>query len=796
MADQVADVGTRIDHVEDALRGPSGEGGGEVETNGNAKDFVEPDEALREAGKGVEAVIEGAKTGKGKEKQDEEKVDAEKALQDQVVNRLARLIDTLQSNEQYQQAVKTLLAVSEKYLNLLDKAKEDVSTSLKNAKGEDEVEKVQSLAADGVEKVEEEVKATIASTHLESSVSAKVSHHFVEVLQAAREVIEGLAGGRSLEEIVKKIERIKENVEKDSALRDWLGDVNDFLSKSIGGEKGGASMMDMNTEEAKKQLSSLYARLQELLHSRPDILEAIDDLKATSRAFYKDIESDAALHRIQSRIRRITQLTTMTLWEGTKDVKSKASSITSLLINAIVPSITDILGSIPIPRVEFTSDKLDAVVEDIVIPVVSLIPDTIKVTTMNDWKWKRNPRSKTTKSNLDTNLQIGIQGLQVAVSDISFYVQERFTAPAPTSCFSCCSIGQSQSNWCLFQGPSSWLAYTESALLDVGFWKRGLGVSLDLSDAGQVEDDDNKKKKKKKGESMWDDDTTTEGKRIHFFNVNKVSVEVHDSFDFKLKSSRHWIINGLLRMASKPLIKLVLKRVVSAQIQHGYEILDSKLWDYHYRAKRLSAERSNFHALWEKQEVVVGLSRQDVHPTFWDYVAVVTDGNAGKSKARIRMEEKKMQEEKKEEEEKKKREQEEQSQIKTSQPKVQKTMEVKPTSIIKHDEDGQYSLSIGLAPKLLDESKSGPKTKHIRLRDDLVQRNYKNLADRPKQKVLNVYEETDLQQTAKTSAEEVKKGVVFVKDVIQGTQATSHVVGQQDADDYDDQGWKSDAFSL
>lgn len=143
MADQVADVGTRIDHVEDALRGPSGEGGGEVETNGNAKDFVEPDEALREAGKGVEAVIEGAKTGKGKEKQDEEKVDAEKALQDQVVNRLARLIDTLQSNEQYQQAVKTLLAVSEKYLNLLDKAKEDVSTSLKNAKGEDEVEKVQ-----------------------------------------------------------------------------------------------------------------------------------------------------------------------------------------------------------------------------------------------------------------------------------------------------------------------------------------------------------------------------------------------------------------------------------------------------------------------------------------------------------------------------------------------------------------------------------------------------------------------------------------------------------------------------
>jgi hypothetical protein len=789
LADQVADVGYRVDNVEDALRGPSGEGGGEIKTNGDSKDFVEPDEALQEAAKGAQAVVEGASQGKGKEKETEDEKSAENALRDQVVNRTARLLDTLQSNEQYQQAVQTLVAVSEKYLNLLNQAKEDVSANIKQAEGKDEVEKVQSLAADGVEKVEEQVKATIASTHLDAKVSAQVSHHFVESLQATREVIEGLAGGKSMEEIVQKIERIKADVEKDSALREWLSNVNDFLSRTIG-RKEGSNIIDMSTDEAKEELNSLYNQLQEVLRSRPEILEAIDDLKASCRAFYNDIESDVALYRIRSRFRRIRQLATMGLWEGAKDVKSKASQIMSLLVNAVVPSIGDILGSVPIPRVEFTSDNIDAVVEDVVIPVVSLIPDTIKVTTMNDWEWKRKPRRKQAHTNLDTNLQISMRGLQLAISDVSFYVQERFTAPSTTSCFSCCSFGQSQSNWCLFQGPSSWLAYTESALLDVGFWKKGLGVTLDLSDAGQTEEDQANKDKR---DAMWDDDTITEGKRSHFFNVNKVDVQVDDSFDFKLRESRHWIINGILRMASRPLIKLVMKRIASAQIQHGYELLDAKMWDYHYRAKRLSLLRSESNLKWILIQNQKGLERGDVHATIWDYISVVMDADAGKSKARIQMELKKAQQEEKEA---KRKEIEEQEQVNSTQPQVTKTMEVKPTSIIKHDADGQYSLSIGLAPRLLDPSKSGPKTSHIRLRDDLVQRNYKNLADRPKQKVLDVVEETDIQQTAKSTASEVQKAVHFVTDVVEGTKATNHVLAQDGQDDYDDQGWKSDAFSM
>ncbi|UZJ52106.1 hypothetical protein CBS101457_001426 [Exobasidium rhododendri] len=796
LADKVSDVGDRIDNVEDALRGPSGHGGGEVAPK---KDFSEPDEALREAGLGVQSVIQGVKTDKGKGKQADEKVDVENDIREQVVSRVARLLDTLQSDEQYQNAVQTLLAVSGKYLNLLDKAKESVSTSIEKADGDDEVEKVQALASEGIEQAEEVIMTQIATTHFEAHISAQASHHFVEAVKAAREVLEGLAGGSSTEDIVKKMQRIKSEFETDSALKDWLGDVNDFLTRSIGG-KDGSSIMNMNSEEVKDEMNTLYARLQELIQSRPEFLVAIDEFKASCRAFYLLIEGDVALHRIRARVNRIVQMTTLTLWEGVKDIKSKGSQIVSMLINAVIPSIGDVLGSVPIPRVEFTSDNVDAVVEDVVIPVVSLLPDTINLTTMTDWSWKRNPSRKTTQSNLDTNFVLSMRGLRLAVTDVSFYVQERFTAPSTGACFSCCSFGRSQSKWCLCQGPSSWLAYTESALLDVGFWRKGLGVTLDLSDAGQSEDDDRKKTAKKgRGEEgvMWDDDTTSEGKRRHFFHVNKVDVQVDDSFDFKLRESRHWILNGLLRVASKPLIKIVMRRIVSAQIQHAFESVDGKLWDYHYRAKRLALIRDEQNQKWEKQGLPE-LKRKDIHPSVWEYVSVLVNPSAGKSKARLLLEEKEIEEAKleKRKEEAEANEQAASTATQTKQPTEIKSMEIKPTSIIKNDVDGNYSLSIGLAPRLLDKSKSGPKTKHIRLRDDLVERNYRKLADRPKQKVLDVYQEVDIRAAATSTLEEVQRGFSVIEDTIHGTQATSRVVAHEQAGKYEDDGWKSEAFTL
>jgi hypothetical protein len=802
LADKVSNVGDRVDNVEDALRGPSGQGGGEVTQK---KDFAEPDEVLQEAGKGVQAVIQGARVDKGKGKQTFEKGDAESELRDQIVGRIARLLDALQSDKDYQRAMQTLLAVSGRYLNMLDEAKESVSMSMKKADGKDEVEQVQSLAAEGVEKAEEVIRTQIKTTRFNAHVSGQVSHQFLEALQAAKEVLEGLAGGRSMDGLVKKMLLIKEKLEEDSAFKEWVADVNDFLTRSIGVQEDSSSLLEMDSEEVKAEMNELYARLQQILHSRPDFLTAIDDLKASCREYYILIEGDVALHRIKARVNRIVQMTTLTLWEGAKDIKTKSSQIMSMLINAVIPSIGDVLGSVPIPRVEFTSDNVDAVVEDVVIPVVSLLPDTIKVTTMTDWEWKRNPNRKTTQSNLDTNFRLHMRGLQLAVTDISFYVQERFTAPSAAACFSCCSFGKSQSSWCLFQGPSSWLAYTESALLDVGFWKKGLGVTLDLSDAGQTEEEDSSKKKRKKKNAkdvFWDDDTTSQGKRTQFFHVNNVDVQVDDSFDFNLRESRHWIVNGLLRIASRPLIKLVMRRIIAAQIQHAFEAVDTKLWDYHYRAKRLSLMRDEQSRKWEKQGLPE-LRRKDIHPTVWEYISVLMDANAGKSKARILLEEKQVKEaqleKEKEEQQAQKRKEQTQENIQTQQPQKQiKSMEVRASSIIKNDVDGNYSLSVGLAPRLLDESKRGPKTKHIRLRDDLVELNYRKLADRPKEKVLNVVDEVDLKAAAESALLEVQRGVGVVQDAIHGTQATSRVVGEHDqqAQDYDDAGWRSEAFTI
>ncbi|PWN40306.1 hypothetical protein IE81DRAFT_233902 [Ceraceosorus guamensis] len=318
-----------------------------------------------------------------------------------------------------------------------------------------------------------------------------------------------------------------------------------------------------------------------------------------------------------------------------------------------------------------------------------------------------------------------------------------------------------------------------------------------------------------------------DGQRTHFFNVRNVAVDA-GAFDFELRKSHHWILNSFfLRPLARPIVRLVLQRVVAALIEDTFERADKQAWDLHVRATRLARSREG--------------TSSEGKAEWMDYVRVLMDNKAGKSRARRRLERKRrelMQRRQEREKDRQRREEEELARRseqqerreieggqrtenrQTRQLRKGQTMRVTPTkhaarssssfrldsqALIKSDTSGSYALSVGLAPRLLAPHKRGPSTKRTDLRDDLVQQNWKSLGQRPVEQAREGWEEaaeeTDLLLPFRTAQEQVDNVRGMAKEVKRGNERIRREERQIDARQESSaptasKGWKTDLFDL
>lgn len=817
LAEIANDVGARAFEVEEALETSK------VDSEKTEKDFLYPKEAVQEAGgkaaDAVEAVVNEPQPGrKGKQRRSEEE-EKTATWEDEFSKRIARLLTEVREDETFRSATEKVVGLMRKYMSIAQEVRDDVQINIEKEGS------VGEAAANGVDQVREGIATKIESVHLETEISTHLSYHATATLQAAKEVLEGLAGGKSLDSVLEKAKLVKEQAQSDSELRQWVNQVLDLVANTI------RPAEDSGEETIQTQIKSLFEELHVLLNTRPAIVRSYEDLQIAWAEFQAGLRSDVMMRKLRARVNHIVSMSKTVFMNGIKDAKDQARFAFSTLIKSLLPSLGQILGNIPLPRVEFTSENLDAVVDDVHISSLQLVPDTLRLTTKTDWVWQPD------ETHIDTDFRVCVGGLKLAVSDVSFYVQERYTAPSDTACFACCSFGRSQSNWCLCRGPASWLAYTESALLDVGFQGKGVGVILDLRDAGQD-------LRKQSSSSWWPPWSSSQNKqsdqlddiikqyqsseeqaeieeksiRTSFFDINDCQIEIDDSFDLNLRNSRHWLINTFLRYTSRPIIKTVLRRIISAQIRNGFVLADQRAYDVHLRAKLVRHRKLCQEARRAGQETLPSLS--DAHAGVSDYVAVVLNNEAGKSKSRIEREKEeelqrqKEEREKEEQEIQKQREDQDEAATVKDQPKADKKMEIRPTGMVYHDEDGDYSIAIGVKPSgmILDERQHGPKTQRMRVREAIA--NPKRTAEEVGQRGRYIHEEAkkalqgdrqgsqsindedrDLLDVPRAVTQNAREGLHTAQDAvaaITGDLTTKDELHKPDSDN----GWKSPAFDL
>ncbi|PWN30903.1 hypothetical protein BDZ90DRAFT_229893 [Jaminaea rosea] len=537
----------------------------------------------------------------------------------------------------------------------------------------------------------------------------------LELSGAARDLLEGMAGGKSLEPILAEVRILYAAVSDDivKASDDWLSDVQAALTAS--GENAD------RVGQLQQSLSKLAGNLERIISDRPDLRSKVDKILSLSSLFLGEIRREPRLNRIGQRIQGIFLTISNALATQARGLSRSGSELLHDLISYILPALLKTLGNIPLPRVEYTSPQVDAALDDVRIAAFNLVPAKVKVRMTESFEWNRTRvRIEEQAKASVKEMHVEATGVRLAMKGVSFFVREKMTQlPSPmwVNGLACCGTPKPEEDE---EGHLG--AYREQAILDAGLFGRsgsteGASMIVDLSKAPSGVSPF------AAGEEEEDQDTRSPT----FFQVNKAALKLSDSFDVRLRQSRHYILNtALLEPVGAPVARMVLESTLSGLVQHGLEVIDAKAADVYARAHRVAARRSDSRPEWE------------------DYVRVLMNDKAGKTAQRL-------QREKKEREDAAAAEARIKAQARNAGQEASTQLEVKPLAILVHLSP-DTSLSIGAYPTLLPSYAQGPTTQRTRIRNAVVRNEWQG----------------ELKQRADETLEELGGAVAGVKVAARG----------------------------
>jgi len=184
----------------------------------------------------------------------------------------------------------------------------------------------------------------------------------------------------------------------------------------------------------------------------------------------------------------------------------------------ILPTLIDRVGHIPIPRIEYTDDSLDLVVENLTLSGRNLFPNIVSIEAHNFMKF--SPYSSI-KDEHHHEFTLTFGQMQADMRDVAFYYRKK-TIPR----------------------------FSDSGLADVVLGGEGLTALVHL--------------------------VSSDKDRSSVFKVKNVHVKV-DSLKFSIRDSKHGVWYKTLKPIATVLIKKQIQKAMQDSIKTGMEYVDGQL---------------------------------------------------------------------------------------------------------------------------------------------------------------------------------------------------------------------------
>ncbi|CAA7258482.1 unnamed protein product [Cyclocybe aegerita] len=229
-----------------------------------------------------------------------------------------------------------------------------------------------------------------------------------------RTLLERFANNKSLDTVIDAINVLIDDSRRDESLREWFKSVNFYIRKVLL-EPGYVLEPDCNN----------YAnRLRETGHQfySEKYREEFDNLFNSIGGWFKAMGDDPLNKQFGEDWARLTK---DLLFDGDGSLKFKPE-LWNDIRKVILPTLIDEAGYIPIPRIEYSDESLDLVVENLTLQGRNLFPNIIALEAHNFLKF--SPYNAIT-DDYHHRMTLTFEQMQADMRDVAFYYHKKTGLP-------------------------------------------------------------------------------------------------------------------------------------------------------------------------------------------------------------------------------------------------------------------------------------------------------------------------------------------------------------------------------
>ncbi|AEO69099.1 uncharacterized protein THITE_2053088 [Thermothielavioides terrestris NRRL 8126] len=294
---------------------------------------------------------------------------------DQTIWRLKKMVLECQQHPDYYQAIETLLDLAEEYGGHANRLAKGGSGTVKDARS--------------------------------SLVQAETD---------LKTLLERFANGTSSDDLWDSINTIYEDADRDPQLRNWFKSLNTYIRRCLK-EQGYILEDDSNV-----QWNRLYDEGNYLLRDkyRGHTNRIADEIKFLADQFDQDPQNKAFAASLTKLFNDLGN-----------DEDGKPTFKPHLvrdLTDVILPAVFEKVAYIPVPRIEYSDPKFDAVIENLVLESDNFMPNLLEIYSENYMRFGRKNVAGKRKHSVD----VKVAGVQMDLRDVSYYIKRKQGFPAIT----------------------------------------------------------------------------------------------------------------------------------------------------------------------------------------------------------------------------------------------------------------------------------------------------------------------------------------------------------------------------
>ncbi|KAL8760178.1 MAG: hypothetical protein Q9199_000200 [Rusavskia elegans] len=315
-----------------------------------------------------------------------------KERRDQSIFRLKKMIVEIQSHQDYQQAIETLLNLAEEYSGHGKNLSQQGAGTVKGAHGD----------------------TALTSAETDLRVRLGIANQHSSLLTQIKTLLERFANYTSADDMVDAVNAVYRDADKDPELKNWFKSINGYVRKCL--KQQGFIMQDNATEEWNQLYDHGHFLLRERYRDHTN--RVLDEIKFFGLQFDEDPMNKKFAASLQ---KLFTELGND---ENGKPV-FKAHLLKDLS-QVIVPGIFESVRYVPIPRIEYSDPMIDAIVENLVIESDNLAPNSFEFGSDNYFRWGR----KTVTNENKNKVMVSVSGVQMDLKDVSYYIHKKQGFPS------------------------------------------------------------------------------------------------------------------------------------------------------------------------------------------------------------------------------------------------------------------------------------------------------------------------------------------------------------------------------